>query len=305
MRLLVERPGPRTLLQDGGRPGLAHLGVSAGGAFDRAAWHLGNRLVGNQAGAASLELLMGQLALRAVDGDMLVALTGAEAPLTVAGRGVDVLSPVLLREGELLEVGVPVRGLRSYLAVRGGLEGRRVFGSLSSDPTRQMGPAPLQAGQELLVGTAGREALLGTDLAVATGGPSEHLELGATWGPREDWFAPEARALLARGTWQMTSESDRVGARLDGPRLTRAVTEELASEAVVRGAVQVPTSGLPLVFGPDHPTTGGYPVIAVVDGPDADRLAQARPGCTVGFRPRRSRLELRGDRGPLSPAARG
>lgn len=293
MHLLVERPGPRALLQDAGRPGLAHLGVSAGGAFDRAAWRLGNRLVGNRDGAAGIELMMGQLALRAAGGDALVALTGAEAPLSVAGRAVDVLSPVLLREGELLEVGLPVRGLRSYLAVRGGLEGERVFGSLSGDPTRGMGPAPLHAGQRLALGGAGGGTLRGTDLAVTMGVGSDRLVLGAVWGPRDDWFTPAARQLFTSATWQVTSESDRAGARLSGPALERSVDGELASEAVVRGSVQVPTSGVPLVFGPDHPTTGGYPVIAVVDPDDADRLAQARPGSEVRFRPRRSRLLLR------------
>lgn len=293
MELVVEKAGPRSLLQDAGRAGVAHLGVSAGGAFDRAAWALGNRLVGNESDAASVEALMGQLAVRVVGGDTLVALTGADAPLTVDGRAVALHSPVLVRDGQLLEVGVPVRGLRSYLAVRGGLEGERTFGSLASDPTRGMGPAVLAAGTRIPVGNRGSATLGGAEhLAVGMGVTSDELVLQAVWGPRDDWFTPAARELFATGTWQVTSESDRVGARLAGPALEREVTGELASEAVVRGSVQVPTAGVPLVFGPDHPTTGGYPVVAVVDGPDADRLAQARPGTTVHFAPRRLRLTV-------------
>ncbi|MEL4504152.1 biotin-dependent carboxyltransferase family protein [Luteococcus sp. H138] len=288
--LVVERAGLRTLVQDLGRPGLASLGISASGAWDRAAFALANRIIGNAPGLACLEVVLGQLAVRAVDGDLLVALTGAPCPLTVDGRPVDAFSPVLLRAGQLLEVGQPVVGLRSYLAAHGGLDLPPVFNSRSCDPTRGIGPAVLQAGDLVPVGARGGRTIVASDLCVTSTAQRDELTLRAVWGPRQDWFTAAAHQLFTGTAWQVTSESDRVGTRLSGPALERAVDGELTSEAVVRGSVQVPSSGQPLVFGPDHPTTGGYPVIVVVDGPDADLLAQARPGQTVRFAVSRPRI---------------
>ncbi|MEL4356817.1 MULTISPECIES: 5-oxoprolinase subunit C family protein [unclassified Luteococcus] len=290
--LAVESAGLRTMVQDAGRPGLAHLGISASGSWDRASHTLANRLVGNPPEAAGLEVLLGNIALRHHGAPTLVAVTGAECPLRVDGRPVALRSPVLLLDGQLLELGAPVRGLRSYLAVRGGLDGVPVFGSLSSDPTRGLGPAVVRVGDELVVGNGEQRTVAGTDLGAATPSVGACLTLRAVWGPREDWFTPAARESFTGQEWRVTDQTDRVGCRLDGQPLTRQATGELASEGTRRGAVQVPASGLPVVFGPDHPTTGGYPVIAVVDGVDADLLSQAAPGQAVRFEVRRHRLVL-------------
>jgi allophanate hydrolase subunit 2 len=103
-------------------------------------------------------------------------------------------------------------------------------------------------------------------------------------GPRDDWFEEGALDVLVGATWTVTPASDRVGVRLDGPPLVRRdPARELASEPVVTGALQVPPSGRPVVLGPDRPTTGGYPVVAVVVDADLDRLAQARPGDPLSF----------------------
>lgn len=289
--LEVLSPGLRSLVQDQGRPGHAALGISAGGAWDRAAQDLANRLVGNESAAGVLEVLMGGARFRA-HGDLLVAVTGAPVPVTVDGRPVDLCTPLVLRSGQEVAMGAPSTGLRSYLAVRGGLEARRVFGSVSSDPTRGMGPAPLRAGDELALGGFGTRTMHPTHLAPSAWSARRELVLHAVLGPRDDWFTAVALHSFATTAWTVTDQTDRVGTRLDGPALERARAGELASEGMVRGAVQVPTSGQPLVFGPDHPTTGGYPVIAVVDGPDADLLAQAAPGQVVRFVTRRVRIEL-------------
>ena len=284
--LRIDRPGVRTLVQDLGRPGHARLGVTASGAWDRAALTLGNRLLGNAEGAAGLEVLLGGLSLTALQ-PIMVALTGAEAPLLVDGRPAAQYAPVALPQGSRLDLGTPTRGLRCYLAVRGGLDGRRVFGSLSSDPTTGLGPAPLASGDELVVGSDVAGPLGDTDLASGRRGLDE-LVLRVALGPRDDWFTPEAIDVLDTATWEVSQTSDRVGTRLSGPTLTRVRHDELPSEGLIRGAVQVPADGQPLVFGPDHPTTGGYPVIACVIGTDADALAQAAPGTIVRFdlRPR-------------------
>lgn len=290
--LVVEAAGLRTLVQDLGRPGLAHLGLSAGGAWDRAAHAMANRLVGNDPSAATLEVMLGQFAVRAAGGPALVALAGAACPATVDGRPVDHLAPVVLPEGAVLRLGMPSHGIRTHLAVHGGIEATPSFGSRSSDPTRSIGPAVVRTGDELHTGDLGTGTLRSSDLSVTAGAGAGELVLRATWGPRDDWFSDAARRALTTRPWDVTDQSDRVGTRLAGTALERAVEGELQSEAVVRGSVQVPTSGQPLVFGPDHPTTGGYPVIVVVDGPDADLLAQARAGQVVRFDVRRPRLAL-------------
>ena len=276
--IAVDRPGPLALLQDLGRPGLAHLGVSRSGAADRAALRLANRLVGNPEGAAAIECVLGGLSVTARVGYW-VTVTGAATTVLHNGAPVGSHSSIRLAPGDTLAVQPPPRGLRNYLAVRGGLVGDQVLGSCSTDVLSGLGPEPLRAGQELRVA---RQAgpLPGLDL-VPPSRPPASLEVLP--GPRRDWFTDDAWAALLGTPWEVSSASDRVAVRLGGAVLRRSRTGELPSEAMVRGAVQVPASGQPLVFGPDHPVTGGYPVIAVLTERDADHAAQLRPGETVRF----------------------
>ena len=176
---------------------------------------------------------------------------------------------------------MPTTGLRSYFSVTGGINATSTFASVSADPTRGMGPAPLKVGDRVNVG-GGPAGLISTTPVNIPQAPME-LVLHGVWGPRDDWFTDAGRRCLEQTLWRVGEASDRVGTRLEGPPLERAVTGELTSEPMMRGAIQVPTSGVPLVFGPDHPTTGGYPVVGVVDPEDADRLAQARAGVVVRF----------------------
>ncbi len=286
-RLVVERVGALALVQDLGRPGHASLGVPTSGAADRPALRLANRLVGNDEGAAGLEVLLGGLTLRS-RAAVTVAVTGAPVPLAVDGRAAPLFAPVHVPAGRALTLGHPVRGLRSYVAVRGGIEAERLLGSASTDLTSGLGPSPLAEGHRLHVGAAPPLGPRHSDLAAVHLPPRGDLVLRAVLGPRDDWFTDEAVRLLGGAAWEVTGETDRVGVRLSGPTLDRARGGELASEGVVRGAVQVPASGQPLVFFADHPTTGGYPVVAVVLDEDTDLLAQARPGTRVRFGLRRA-----------------
>ncbi|HET8616853.1 MAG TPA: urea amidolyase family protein [Actinomycetales bacterium] len=278
--LTVVRAGPSTTTQDDGRPGAASIGVSPSGAADRASYRLANRLVGNRSGAAALEVTAGGLVLRAVR-HVLVAVTGAPC----AGAPHD--GSVWLRAGDELTLGTPSRGLRTYVAVRGGVEVPQVMGSRSVDVLSGLGPAPLRAGDLLaLAGAAGE--LPSVDVAPrstvgVTPGTAQPVRLLP--GPRLDWFTEAAWRTLTQSEYRVTQDSNRVGLRLDGPGLARAVGDELPSEGLVRGAVQVPPSGLPLVFLADHPTTGGYPVIACAVDEDVDALGQLRPGDAVRFTP--------------------
>ncbi|QKV77977.1 biotin-dependent carboxyltransferase family protein [Amycolatopsis sp. Hca4] len=276
MKLEVVRPGFATTVQDLGRPGHAALGVGRSGAADRGSFRLANRLVGNPPGAAALEVTLGGLVLRA-SSVTTVAVTGAACPLSKGGLD----GPITLWPGEELSLGTAVSGLRCYVAVRGGIDVAPVLGSRATDTLGKLGPPPVTAGMLLPIGPAPRE-FPAVDLAPRAPLPPEPV-LRVTPGPRRDWFtAPDA---LLSTVYTVSPDSDRVGIRFTGPALARARHDELPSEACVPGSLQVPPSGRPILFHADHPTTGGYPVIAVVEEEDLDLAAQLRPGQTVRFHP--------------------
>jgi biotin-dependent carboxylase-like uncharacterized protein len=278
--LRVLRPGPLTTVQDEGRPGLASIGVSPSGAADRRSYRLANRLVGNASGAAALEVTAGGLVLRA-ERDVLVAVTGAPC------LGAPQNASAWLHAGEELRLGTPERGLRSYVAVRGGVDVEPVLGSCSTDVLSGLGPRPLRADDVLALGRAIGE-LPEVDVAPVAPvgvGPGDAGIVRVLPGPRLDWFEPETWGRLTRARYRVTSDSNRVAVRLEGPALERSITDELPSEGILRGAVQVPSSGQPLVFLADHPTTGGYPVLAYVVDDDVDLVAQLRPGEVLRLRP--------------------
>ncbi|MEU4472697.1 biotin-dependent carboxyltransferase family protein [Micromonospora sp. NPDC023888] len=274
----VLRAGALTTVQDLGRPGWAHLGVPRSGALDPAALRLANRLVGNPEHAAGLEITLSGCALRLTRATT-VAVTGAEVTVQAGDRPGDSGRPLTVPAGTVLRIGPARRGVRSWLAVAGGIDVSPVLGSRASDTLSGLGPAPLRDGDRLPLGEPlGPPAPV--DLTVCSASASE-LHLTLRTGPREDWFTPTALDRLFGTAYTVSPVSNRVGARLAGAALPRAVPGELPSEGIVLGAVQVPANGQPLIFLADHPTTGGYPVIGVVT--DVTPLAQARPGTTVRF----------------------
>jgi biotin-dependent carboxylase-like uncharacterized protein len=281
----VVKPGLLTTVQDLGRNGYAHLGVARSGGLDQPALIAANRLVGNPDGAAALETTLTGVSLR-LEVATVVAVTGAAAPVTVDGQPVKLASPVSVPAGSLVEVGSAEAGVRSYVAFAGGVTVAPVLGSRSTDTLSGLGPPPLRAGFVLPLGRAAFQGTL-FDLdppqAPPIDQPSGELTLRLRLGPRHDWLSVTARDTLLGEPYQLSVKTNRVGARLSGPVLTRAVAGELPSEGIVLGAVQVPTDGQPLIFLADHPTTGGYPVVGVVDRADLPQLAQARPGTTVRF----------------------
>ncbi len=275
--LTVLATGPLTTVQDAGRPGQGALGVGRSGACDRAAAGLANRLVGNDPDAAVLEATLGGLVLRA-DADLVVVTTGARCP----GSPVHA-APGLLRTGTTLALGVPATGLRTYVAVRGGIAVEPVLGSRSTDLLSGLGPPVLSPGDVLPVGEP-TAPMPGVDLAPVPDPPGDEVTLRVLPGPRADWFPSEAAAALTTTAWEVTGESNRIGLRLAGVALERTRTGELSSEGMVRGALQVPPSGQPVLFLADAPVTGGYPVIGYVEDADVDRCGQLRPGQTLRFR---------------------
>ncbi|GLY64826.1 biotin-dependent carboxyltransferase family protein [Amycolatopsis taiwanensis] len=279
----VVRPGPLTTVQDLGRPGLAALGVCGSGAADRWSAALANRLVGNLDGAAVLETTFGGLVLRFRRAARVVV-TGAPCPIRRDGAGQAMNAPFTVWPGAELTLGTPSTGLRTYLAVRGGIGVDKVLDSRSTDLLTGLGPAVLSKGDVLPIGRDECGPPPAVAVAPVPGPAGTALIVRVIPGPRDDWFTGKALRTLSTATYEVTSESNRVGVRLAGPPLTRSRTGELLSEGMVPGAIQVPPSGLPLVFLADHPVTGGYPVIGVVLSGDLPVLAQARPGQPVSFR---------------------
>lgn len=273
--LTVLETGPLATVQDQGRLGQAALGVGRSGACDRGSAALANRLVGNPPEAAVLEVTFGGLAVRA-ERDLLVATTGAPCPGGTSN------SPTMLLTGGVLRLGIPTSGLRTYLAVRGGIQVAPVLGSQSTDLLSGLGPAVLASGDRLSAGHP-TGSPPGVDVAPVPDPPAGELAVRVLPGPRRSWFSAGAWAQLFTQRYEVTSESNRVGLRLSGEPLARERQAELPSEGMMRGALQVPPSGQPVLFLADHPVTGGYPVIGYVDDADVDRCAQLRPGQTLRF----------------------
>ncbi|OJV78610.1 MAG: hypothetical protein BGO37_07425 [Cellulomonas sp. 73-92] len=299
--LEVLATGPLVLVEDAGRPGLAAVGVPRSGAADLTALRTVNRLVGNRADAAVLEVVLGGLVVR-FGTTTAFALVGASAEAELDGRPVPTGRAVRAPAGATLALGVPRTGLRTWLAVRGGLDVPAVLGSRSTDVLSALGPAPVTVGEVLRLGRAfeglPEPSAPGDGAGVAAGEPDpgstgsrapgtdpagapDVVVLPATSGPRIDRLADESRVRLVDQEWVVTASSNRVALRLDGPPVTRADDDELPSEGLVLGAVQVPHDGRPVVFGPDHPVTGGYPVVAVLTAEGITRAAQCRAGDRV------------------------
>ena len=277
----VRKAGLLTTVQDLGRPGLAHLGVPTAGAADRRAFELANRLVGNRRDAAGLEITLAGPELELEAGGW-VALTGGRVAAEAGGRPLPMDMAVRVEPGQMLRVGSVSSGLRAYLAVRGGIDVPAVLGSRSTDTLAPVGPPRLEEGTLLPVGDQADGDPYRQGAPTPAIDPEPGLRIGR--GPRDDVFTDDALRALIGVAWTVTSDSDRTGVRLDGPELERRRKVELASEGMVEGSLQVPPDGHPILFLANHPTTGGYPVIAVVAGQDLPLAAQARPGTRLRFR---------------------
>lgn len=303
--LRVLSPGIHSLIEDLGRQGYSALGVSAAGALDRSSLRRANRLVGNGPSAAGIETVAGGLRVQAV-GDQVLAVAGAPSELTVLSpsdaaeqsdpadstgnaetfrqRTVPMATPFALLDGEILNIGAPEAGFRTYLAVRGGVDATLVLGSRSTDTMSGIGPAPLAAGQLLAAGDVVDSGVVGSP-EIQPDFPRDGVTvLDIVPGPRADWFDQAALDSLCGQDWEVKPQSNRVGLRLQGTPLERSRAGELPSEGTVAGAIQIPPEGLPVLFLADHPITGGYPVIGVVVDHQLDRAAQVPIGGMIRFR---------------------
>ena len=268
-------------LQDQGRIGFANIAVPISGAFDQSAHHLGNRLVGNFPGACSIESLRGSFKF-SNDTDLVIAVTGAAASVQINGREHEMSRAIYVAANSTVAIKAGNQGLRTYLAARGGILGHTVMGSSSYDELSQIGTPPIQAGAHLDISNDVAGPISGDYFPNFAVSSQAEVELDAMPAPR--WSGFSNGQTLFETEYQVTESSNRVGVRLSGPELIWNSKERLASEGVITGAIQIPVDGMPLIFGPDHPTTGGYPVIAVVSRSSLNVLAQSAPGTKVRFR---------------------
>lgn len=268
-------------LQDQGRIGYANIAVPTSGAFDQKSHQLANRLIGNFPNACAIESLRGSFEF-GTDSELVISATGAPASVQVDGREHEMFRSIFVPAGSVVSVSPGSLGMRTYLAIRGGIVGNQIMGSSSYDELSQIGTPPIKPGDKFSVENQVAGSITGdyTPGSVITG--LNTVELETMPAPR--WSGFSNSDILFTSEYQVTSSVNRVGLRLSGPALVWNSESRLASEGVVTGAIQIPVDGMPLIFGPDHPTTGGYPVVAVVSRNSLDLLAQTAPGTVIRFK---------------------
>jgi antagonist of KipI len=268
----VVAPGFQTTVQDLGRFGYAHLGVSASGAADALALRAGNLLVGNAENAPALEMTLVGGAFE-FETDAVIALTGSDF-----GAGLPLWSAVEIPAGAVVRYGPTRAGARCCLAVRGGIDVPKTLGSASAHVLTGLGGRALRSGDVLPVGEAAvrKPRFAARGVPVYTRGPV----LRVTAGPQADHFSGE----LCQAAYLVTEESNRMGLRLRGPAIP-SPPGHMLTEGVPLGAVQVPPGGQPIILFVEHQTTGGYPKPANVISADFWRLGQLRPRDEVRFEP--------------------
>jgi antagonist of KipI len=281
----VVEAGALTTVQDLGRRGQLRYGIPPSGPVDRGAFVLANRLVGNPPEAAGLEctLLGPRLALEA---PCAVAVTGASMPLRVNGAEAPAWTTLALRAGDVLRLGPARAGMRAYIAVSGGVDVPAVLGSRSTYLRGTLGGyegRALREGDVLRVFPVAAPPLRRVPPAAVPDLAGEP-EVRVVLGPQADRFTPEGIATFLENPYEMLSQSDRMGARLRGPRITHARGHDIVSDGIPLGGIQVPGDGQPIVLLVDRQSTGGYTKIATVCSFDVGRLGQVKPGQRLRFR---------------------
>ena len=300
--ITVLQPGMYTTIQDGGRFGYQRFGVPVAGAMDPFAYRLSNLLAGNPPGAAALELTATGPTLR-FEQNVVFALAGADFSAKLDGISLRPNSAHFAPAGSVLSMGGAVGGFRSYLAVYGGLDGQQVMGSRSTYVKAGLGGyqgRPLQKGDRLCLLSpsqgmptmpAGLPAryLLQENLPECYRNPSTAREavVRVLLGAQQEYFSKQGLDRFFQESYTVTGESDRMGYRLQGPRVDRAIGMEgnILSDGVAFGSIQIPDNGQPIVMMADRQTTGGYPKLGAVITADLPVMAQLRAGEKLRFLP--------------------
>jgi len=286
--LAVLRPGPRTSLQDLGRGGLRAMGIPVAGAMDRIGLRLANALVGNPPGEGCLELTLSGPVLRVETDSVRIAVTGpARIALTTPDGERRSLAPDRswrLERGDQLEIGPIIGSAIAYLAVGGGFAVPPVLGSLSTHLGAGLGPLGGRALGAGLLPLRRSEADAGPERSLTRPLPYGDGPIRVVPGPQAEAFTEDSLAILLSSTYTVGARSDRMGMRLEGPKLHHRAQADIVSDGIVAGCVQVPGDGSPILLLADHQTTGGYAKIATAISADLPRLGRAVPGDRLIFR---------------------
>jgi antagonist of KipI len=282
----VIKPGMLTTIQDRGRWGFQSRGVPVAGPMDPVSHRLANALVGNDPDAATLEITLLGPELE-FESERVVAVAGAEFALIVDDRPASPAGAFVVAAGTRLRFGTRLRGTRAYLAVSGGIAVPPILGSRATHVISAMGGVggrPVRAGDRLPLGDSRkgwRTVSPPEDPLVDL--PDRHARLRVLPGPQREYFAADALEMLQSAPYLIGQDSDRMGFRLDGPRLAHVRGADIISDATPLGALQVPASGQPIVLMADRQTTGGYPKIATVITADMAIAGQLGPGDTIAL----------------------
>jgi antagonist of KipI len=284
MTVRVIKPGLFTTVQDRGRFGYAHLGISPSGAADAVSLRIANLIAGNDEYAPALEMTLLGATLE-FDEPAVVAITGATREYKLGPQLVAANSAVEVPAGAVLQCGSTTDGARCYLAIQGGIDVPFVMGSTSTDIRGRFGGCQgrrLQAGDILRVGRSHRTRtrhLRPDTLEIA----KKTRPLRVTRGAQNDWFSAEAYTKFLATPYVVSEQSDRAGLRLKGDAVSTRESKQLLTDGIPLGAIQVPQDGQPIILFVDQQTTGGYPKIANVIAADMHRIGQLRPREEIQF----------------------
>jgi biotin-dependent carboxylase-like uncharacterized protein len=279
----VEHAGPLTTIQDEGRPGLMRYGVPASGPMDHTAYGIAQAALGNEPGAGGIEVSLGGLTLRCLDGPVTIATAGGGFKVARDGALIPSWGVTTLQAGSRLAIQAGLWGTWTYLCFAGRIVASPWLGSSATHLRSGLGGGCLTPGSRVMIEMSTKQPERAGPLVVpATARPRR--EIRVVLGPQDRFFAPETIRTFLDGPYALTSAYDRMGVRLRGPSLRISEPLDMPSEAVVRGAIQVAGDGTPTVLLADHQTTGGYPKIATVASIDIDAFVQLRPHALVRFR---------------------
>ncbi|MGH7312329.1 MAG: biotin-dependent carboxyltransferase family protein [Candidatus Rokuibacteriota bacterium] len=278
-------PGPQTTVQDLGRPGHLRYGIPPAGPVDPAAFIFANRLVGNADGAAGLECtVVGPRFV--VEVPCAIAVTGAALPLTVNGQDAPMWQTLPLMSGDVVKLGPASVGVRGYIAFSGGIDVPEVLGARATYRRGRLGGfegRALQRGDVLALFPAPTPVIRRVPSSARPRLDTEP-EIRVVLGPQDNRFTAEGIAALLAGPYEMLAQSDRMGARLRGPRVAHSRGHDIISDGIALGSVQVPGDGQPIALLVDRQSTGGYTKVATVCSFDIGRLGQVKPGQRLRFR---------------------
>jgi len=281
----IVEPGPQTTVQDLGRFGRLRYGIPPSGPMDVRAFVIANRLVGNPDGAAALECTL--LGPRfTVEVPCAIAVTGADAPVSVNGVSAESWATLVLSPGDVVRIGAARAGLRLYLAFSGGLDVPPVLGSRATYLRGRLGGLEgrsLKRDDVLRLFAAALPSARTLPRAQIPTIDSEP-EIRVVLGPEAERFSEAGIAAFLSGTYEMLPQSDRMGARLAGPRIAHTRGHDIISDGIALGSIQVPGDGQPIVLLVDRQSTGGYTKIATVGSFDIARVGQVKPGQRLRFR---------------------